>query len=42
MDGVIRKPPLRHTSSIYKRKIEKDKTSEEEKVPAIREKKEMR
>ena len=42
MDEVIKNPPLRHTSMYIQERMEKDKTSYEEKVPPIKEKKEMR
>ena len=42
MDGVIKTPPLRHTSMYIKEGMEKDKTSYEENVPPKKEEKEMR
>ena len=42
MDGVIKTPPLGHTSMYIQERMEKEKTSYEEKVPPKMEKKEMR
>ena len=42
MDGVIKTPPLRHTSMYIQERMEKEKTSYKEKVPPKKEKKETR
>ena len=42
MDGVIKTPPLQYTSMYIQERMDKDKTSYEEKVPPKKEKKETR